>query len=88
MVLDGKMEDPNAYLYENCRTTYRKNYFLWMILSHLNSCKWLRYTFNASHIVSNTSYSITQQSNCKMEEPQALISCENIPKKLKMPPCV
>ena len=24
MVLNGKMGEPNAYLYENCRTTYRK----------------------------------------------------------------
>ena len=23
-ILNGKMGEPNAYLYENCRTTYRK----------------------------------------------------------------
>ena len=57
-------------------------------LRHLNSCKWLKYTLYASHIVLNTLYSITQQSNGKMGEPQALIFCENISKKLKIPPCV
>ena len=29
-ILNGKMGKPiNAYLYENCRITYRKNYFLY-----------------------------------------------------------
>ena len=54
-ILNGKMGEPNAYLYENCRTPYRKITF-----------KCLKYTFYALHIVVNTSYSITQESNGKI----------------------
>ena len=39
------------------------------ILLLANSLKRLKYPFYASHIVLNTSYSITQESNGKMEEP-------------------